>query len=459
MAMILRSLLLATLLSTAAAAQPADPVKRKAERDLLEKVVEIPTVKGRGQMSKLTALLAGEFRAAGITDIVIKDHDGTQTMIVRWPASKPSGRKPILLMAHMDVVEANPADWKHDPFTFREENGHYLGRGVLDNKAGLVGMMIGALNLKRSGFQSTRDIIFLFTGDEETEQNGARRAGTEWRSLIDAEYALNSDAGGGSLYKDGRVESFVLQLAEKGYADYRFAAVNRGGHSSAPRPDNAIYALAGALQKLEHYRFTPMINDASRAFYTQIGQQDKGAYGELVRAWLADPQDREKADQLETMDPGYTRTRCVPTMLSGGHAPNALPQKAEANVNCRIFPGVTGEQIRSELQAVAGKDVTVEMVDPPVVSAASPMRQDLLEAYREALAPKFPNAPILPWMSAGASDGAYLRAAGIPTYGVGGFWTYVGETYGAHGLNERVLIEGFHDQIPFWEKLLKNLAG
>ena len=166
MTMILRAAALAALLATAAAAQPADPAKRKAERDLLEKAVEIPTVKGRGQMPKLTALLASEFRSAGITNIVIKDHDGTQTMIVRWPAARPSGKKPILLMAHMDVVDANPADWKHDPFTFREEGGHYLGRGVLDNKAGLVGMMMGVLNLKRSGFQPTRDIIFLFTGDE-----------------------------------------------------------------------------------------------------------------------------------------------------------------------------------------------------------------------------------------------------------------------------------------------------
>ena len=457
--MILRSLLLAALLSTSAAAQPADPAKRKAERDLLEKVVEIPTVKGRGQMPKLTALLAGEFRGAGITNIVIKDHDGTQSMIVRWPAAKPSGKKPILLMAHMDVVDANPADWKHDPFTFREEDGHYLGRGVLDNKAGLVGMMMGVLNLKRSGFQPTRDIIFLFTGDEETAQEGARRAGSEWRNLIDAEYALNSDAGGGSLYKDGRVESFVLQIAEKGYADYKLVATNIGGHSSAPRPDNAIYALAGALKNVEEYRFKPMLNEASRAFYQRIGEQDKGVYGELVRAFLANPDDRQNADLLESVDPGYTRTRCVATMLSGGHAPNALPQKAEANVNCRIFPGVTGEQIQRELQSVAGQDVTVTMVDPPVAAPPSPLRQDIVDAYKRALAPRFPDAPLLPWMSAGASDGAYIRAAGIPTYGVGGFWGYIGEKYGAHGLDERVVIEGFHDQVPFWERLMRDLAS
>ena len=361
-------------------------------------------------------------------------------------------------MAHMDVVDANPADWKHDPFTFREEDGHYLGRGALDNKAGLVGMMLAVLNLKKAGFQPSRDIILLFTGDEETQQNGARLAGTEWKRLIDAEYALNADAGGGSVYKDGRVESFVLQVAEKGYADYTLTATNIGGHSSQPRPDNAIFALAAALKNLEEYRFKPMINDATRAFYERIGEQDKGVYGELVRNWLAKPDDRQNADLLEAMDPGYTRTRCVATQLSGGHAPNALPQKAEANVNCRIFPGQTGEQIRQELQSIAGQEVTVAIVDPPVDAPPSPLRQDIIDAYKRALAPRFPDAPLLPWMSAGATDGAYIRAGGIPTYGVGGFWGYVGEKYGAHGLDERVLIEGFHDQVPFWERLLGDLA-
>ena len=214
-------------------------------------------------------------------------------------------------------------------------------------------------NLKALGFQPTRDIIVLFTGDEEVGGNGARRAATEWRSLIDAEYALNGDAGGGALFKDGRVMGFYMQIAEKTYADYKLVATNRGGHSSAPRPDNAINALAGALIAIERHRFPPMINDASRAAYQLEAAKDGGLYGELVKKWLADPTDRETADLLEANDPGYTRTRCVATMLSGGHAPNALPQKAEANVNCRIFPGVKIEAIRQQLQQLAGPDVTV----------------------------------------------------------------------------------------------------
>lgn len=457
--MILRSLLLSLTVTTAAVAQTPSDANRAAERALFKQIVEIPTVEGRGNMPKLTKLLTAEFRKAGITNVVVKDHDNTQTLIARWPAAKPSGRKPILLMAHMDVVEANPADWKYDPFTFREEDGWYLGRGASDNKAALTGIVLALQGLKKAGFQPTRDIIVLFTGDEETAAMGARRASTEWRALVDAEYAINGDAGGGSVYPDGRIEGFAMQIAEKTYADFKFLATNRGGHSSAPRPDNAIYALAGAIKAVEAHRFQPMINDATRVAYERIGAEDKGAYGELVRKWLKDPTDRETADKLEANDPGYTRTRCVATMLAGGHAPNALPQKAEANVNCRIFPGVKIETIRTELQALAGPDVTVTLADSSPESGPSPLREDVVGAYKAAIATRFKEAPIIPMMSAGATDGSYFRNVGIPVYGVGGLWGIVGEKEGAHGLDERVLIEGFHGQVPIWEDLLRRLAG
>lgn len=457
--MMVRSLLLSMLVSTAATAQVAPDARRGAERALFEQIVEIPTVEGRGNMPKLTKLLTAEFRKAGITNVVVKDHDKTQTLIARWPAARPSGKKPILLMAHMDVVEANPADWKFDPFTFREEDGYYLGRGSSDNKAALTGIVLALQNLRKAGFAPTRDIVVLFTGDEETAAMGARRAATEWRPLIDAEYALNGDAGGGSVYKDGRVDGFYMQIAEKTYADFKLTATNRGGHSSAPRPDNAIYALAGAIKAVEDYRFQPMINDATRVFYERIAANDSGAYGELVRKWLSDPTDRETADLLEANDPGYTRTRCVATMVSGGHAPNALPQKATANVNCRIFPGVKIETIRTELQSIAGPDVKVELDDSSQESGPSPLRADVTEAYKAAVATRFKDAQIIPMMSAGATDGSYLRNVGIPVYGVGGLWSILGEKGGAHGLDERVLVEGFHGQVPIWEDLLRRLAG
>lgn len=440
----------------------AETPKRQEERELFAKIVEIPTVEGRtAEFGKLTELLTAEFRKAGITNVIVKDHDGTQTLIARWPAAKPSGKKPILLMAHMDVVEAKESDWKNPPFKFREEDGWYLGRGANDNKAGLTGILIALQYLKAAGFQPTRDLIVLFTGDEETTGNGARRAATEWRSLIDAEYALNSDAGGGSIYRDGRVELFAMQIAEKTYADFKLTATNRGGHSSAPRPDNAIYALSNALTALEAHRFPAMVNDATRAGFALLAAKDGGQYGELIKRFLADPNDRETADLVEANDPGSTRTRCVATMLSGGHAPNALPQKAEANVNCRIFPGVKVEDVRQQLQTLAGPDVTVTAVEGSQTPETAPtaIRQDILDAYKAAVATRFKDAPVVPYQSAGATDGAFLRANGIPVYGFGGLWSIVGEREGAHGLDERVNADGFHGQIPIWMEMLKRVAG
>jgi len=458
-----KTLLLAGLLGlTTTANAQASSAQQAAERDLFAKIVEIPTVEGQpAEFKKLTRLLTSEFRKAGITNVIVKDHDNTQTLIARWPAAKPSGKKPILLMAHMDVVAAKASDWKYPPFKFREEGGYYLGRGSNDNKAALTGIVLALQYLHAEKFAPARDIIVLFTGDEETIGNGARRAASEWRGLIDAEYALNGDAGGGSVFPDGRGEGIGIQIAEKTYTDFRLTAVNRGGHSSTPRPDNAIYALASALTAIERHRFPAMINDATRASYEILAKGDSGQYGELVRRFLADPQDRETADLLEAMDPGSTRTRCVATMLSGGHAPNALPQKAEANVNCRIFPSVKIEDVRQQLQALSGPDVTVTAVEGSQTpeTAPSPMRDDLTQAYRDAVATRFPNAPVLPFQSAGATDGAFLRAAGIPVYGFGGLWGIVGQREGAHGLDERVWAEGFHGQVPIWMEMLRRVAG
>lgn len=453
--------MLLTAFALAAVQAPVADPRRATERALFEKIVEIPTVAGRtAEFGRLTTLLKAEFAKAGMTSIV-KDHDGTQTLIARWKSPRPSGKKPILLMAHMDVVEAKASDWQNPPFEFRENDGYYLGRGSNDNKAALTGIVLALQYLKAGGWQPTRDLVVLFTGDEETQMHSVRRAASEWRDLIDAEYALNGDAGGGTVFKDGRVEAFGIQIAEKTYADYRLTAVNRGGHSSRPRPDNAIYALANALTALERHRFAPMVNEATKTTAQQIAARDPGRYGELLRKWLANPQDRETADLLEAMDPGETRTRCVATMLAGGHAPNALPQKAEATVNCRIFPGVKIEAIRAELQQLAGPDLAVTLVEGSNTpeTSPSPLRADVLEAYRAAVATRFKDAPVLPFQSAGATDGSYLRAAGIPVYGFGGLWSVVGERTNSHGLDERVLIEGFHGQVPIWMEMLRRVAG
>lgn len=453
----------ATLFASTAPCATPTPIdepeaRRQAERELFRQVLEIPTVAGRGEMPRLVALLAAEFRRAGITDITVKPHGDTQSMIVRWPAARPSGGKPVLLMAHMDVVEAHRADWKHDPFVMREADGYYWARGANDNKAGVVAIVASLARLRAEGFRPARDIVVLFTGDEEKLQQGARLAATEWRSLIDAEFALNSDAGGGTMFRDGRVDAFYLQIAEKTYADFRFTTTNRGGHSSTPRVDNAIYQLAAALKTLEEYRFAPMLNDATRADFEGVASTDGGAWGEIVRAWLDDPTNLEKADRVEHIHPGYTRTRCVATQVQGGHASNALPQRAEANVNCRIFPGVKTDDVLAELRGIAGREVEVDLVDGGEWSDPSPLRADVLDAYGAAVRKRFPGTRIVPSMSAGATDALLIRRAGIPTYGVGGLWGYLGVPHGAHGLDERVGVEAFHGQIDIWTDMLRELA-
>lgn len=460
--MLVRFFAAAALVASPVAAQGLD-AREKAERDLLERVIEIPTVQFRNEMPRMVALLTTELRAAGITDITVKDHEGrpgdkTQTLVARWRAKNPTA-KPIVVMAHMDVVDAKPADWKNDPFTFREEGGYYLGRGASDNKAGVVAIVAALQRLKASGFEPSRDIIVLLTGDEENAGNGVRLAATDWGLLKGAEFALNVDDGGCGLHKDGRVLGCYIQVAEKTYADFKFSTTNRGGHSSGPRPDNAIYQLAAALKNLEEYRFTPMLTDANRGQFEYLANNDKGVYGSLVQAWLDEPSNLEHADAVEAIDHGHTRTRCVATQLSAGHAPNALPQKAEANINCRIFPGVDPQAVMKELQGIAGKEVTVTRADIGSWAPPSPMREDVLGAFRKAVQAKHPGAPIIPSMSAGATDGVFTRAAGIPTYGVAGLWGYISEPWGIHGLDERVLARGFHDSIDVLESMLRDLAG
>ena len=446
--------------TAALCAAPAAAQDRDAERALLEQIVEIPTVAGRGEMPRLVALLRSELDRAGFDRFNVQPHDDTETLIARRLADQPSGEGPILLMAHMDVVDADPDDWQNPPFEFREEGGYYLGRGVRDNKAGLTSMVLAMQRLEASGFTSDRDLIILFTGDEETLQNGARLAASEWRELIEADVALNSDGGGGSVFRDGRVEGFFVQIAEKTYADFRFRVTNRGGHSSRPRPDNAIYQLAAALTAVERYRFPHQLNDATRISYEMLAANDEGFYGELVRNWLDDPDNAEVADLIEALEPGQTRTRCVATEISGGHAPNALPQSAEATVNCRIFPGTPVTEIQQVLQTIAGQHVEVSLMEGSGAwSDPSPIDEALFAAYSRALAVRFPDAPIIPFMSAGATDAIFTRAAGIPTYGIGGTWGISGEASGAHGLDERVLVEGFHGGVDIWEALLRDLAG
>ena len=472
------ALLACSSTALAAAANPVsvptklDTAWQAKTRAIYETVVEIPTVAGRNEMPRLANYVADQLKSAGFPadDVKVlpyesKNGDKTVNLVARWRAPGKPSNKPILLMAHMDVVEAKRSDWKNDPFELIEKGGYFYGRGTNDNKAGMTGIVAGVLKLKQAGFRPKRDIIIFFSGDEETAGVGASKAVSEWRPLVDAEYALNSDGGGGSFLKDGRPLGYALQTAEKTFQTYFFTVRNRGGHSSRPRADNAIYQLADALKKLQAHRFAPMQNETSRAYFEfRARQEGNSALGRSIRQWLANPEDGKAADAIENdeLETGLTRTRCVATLLEGGHADNALPQMAKAGVNCRIFPGVTPDAIQAELQSMVGKGVEVTK-DPDFVGTptdASPLRPDIMAAYSKAVRMLHgPGVAVAPYMSAGATDGLFFRSAGIPVYGIDGTWGITPDDERAHGLDERVPVRALYDNVLFWESVLRDLAG
>jgi acetylornithine deacetylase/succinyl-diaminopimelate desuccinylase-like protein len=445
----MRFLLAASLiaLSAAASAQSPAPVvsppaatlknapKLPAEweaiaREIYKTAVETPTVAGRNQVPTLVNYLAGRLRAAGWAeqDVHVLPYtsvpgNDTAALVARWPAAGTPKHKQILILAHLDVVEALASDWTTDPFKLIEKDGYFYGRGTGDDKGGAVPSMVALMKLKASGFKPNRDIVILFTGDEETQGKGAELGATEWRKWTDAEFALNADAGGGSFTHDGVPLGFGLQTSEKTFQTYYFRARNPGGHSSRPRPDNAIYDLADALKKLQSHRFQPMLNETTRAYFTERAKQEGDSeLGRAMRAWLANPGDGAAADAVEAspQEVGLTRTRCVATMLKGGHADNALPQMAEATVNCRIMPGVEPKTVEGELKQMVGPGVeVVPAADAGRVTPVSPLRPDVVAAYTKAVHARFPGVQIIPQMSTGATDGLEFRARGIPVYVAG----------------------------------------
>jgi acetylornithine deacetylase/succinyl-diaminopimelate desuccinylase-like protein len=329
----------------------------------------------------------------------------------------------------------------------------------------MTGLVMSFLKLKQSGWKPKRDLILFFTGDEETKGNGAKLGATEWRQLTDAEYALNSDGGGGAFLANGTPLGFALQTAEKTFQSYHFTVRNKGGHSSRPRPDNAIYELATALKKLESHRFEPSLNETTRGYFKLRAMQEGDSdLGKQIRAWLANEQDAAAADAIEAnpLEVGLTRTRCVATELKGGHADNALPQMADATVNCRILPGVSPDTILAELKSVAGAGVEVTK-DPNYdgrPTPVSPQRADVAKAYTDAVAAlNGKGIPIAPYMSAGATDGSFFREAGMPVYGMDGSWGITPEDERAHGLDERMAVRALYDNVLFWELVLKALAS
>ena len=443
------------------AAPGANSTHDAKAREMLERLISFETSEGKGQVPAMAEYLAGELRAAGIpdADIRILPLGETASLVVRYRGDGSSGKKPIALMAHMDVVAAKREDWERDPFELVEENGFFYGRGVYDVKQGVVSITSTLLRLKAEGFVPTRDLLIVFTGDEETWQHTTEDLAKKHRDLVDAEYGLNSDGGGGTLAEDGTPLIFEFQTAEKSYADFELTVTNPGGHSSTPRADNAIYELADALKKVQGYQFPLMSNDTTLAYFAMLGKTAPGEEGKAMLRFSQDPHDEAAAKVLAgTSYVGMTRTTCVATTLRGGHAPNALPQSATANVNCRIFPGVSVEDVRDKLQELAGPDVKIATMGNPTSSPASELRKDVLDAVTRAVHEIHPGVPVVPSQSSGASDGIYFRAAGIPTYGVSETFIKESDKY-SHGLNERLPVQSFYDGLEYWHALVTDLAG
>ena len=448
-----------------------EPAWQAKARAVFKQAIEIPSVHNRGQVPAVAKLLADQFRAAGIpdTDIHFMPYealpgDQTEALIVRW-RSPHATKKPMLILGHMDVVEAKRSDWKYDPFQFREEGGYFYGRGTSDMKNGDVATTLAAVKLMSEGFKPDRDIIFFFSGDEETEGKGATLASTKWRNLTDAEFGLNADGGCAAYDEHFRPLGCGISMAEKTFQTYFFTTHNPGGHSSRPRPDNAIYDLADALKKIQNYRFQPMQNPVTRAYFeARAKQEGNSPLGQQIRAWLANRNDGRAADAIEAnpLEVGLTRTRCVATMLSGGHADNALPQSATATVNCRIFPGVEPRDVQAELQKVVGPNVEVKP-DPNFIGVptpASPLRADVANAVTAAIQKlNGPGMTVYPQMSTGASDGSFFRAQGIPVYDIDGSWGISPIDERAHGLDERIPVRAFYDDVVYWQMIFKALAS
>lgn len=447
--------------AVAGQAGPGDDERARAV-EIYKTIVEMDTSVEGSKVPEMAAYLAGVFRDAGFAsdDIHIIPHEKTASLVVRYRGDG-SGGKPILLMGHMDVVTAHREDWTRDPFKFIEENGYFFGRGTADNKSGVASLAATFVTLKREKFVPKRDLIIAFTGDEETVGLTATSLVKEHRDLIDAEFAINSDSGGGQVSEDGKPVTFAMQTAEKTFASFRLTAKNEGGHSSQPRPENAIFDVMEAVRAVRGYKFPVMWNATTVAAFKANARVTKGAIGAAMLRFARRPGDRRAAKVLSASPfyVGQLRTTCIPTMMQGGHADNALPQSASVTINCRIFPGVKIADVQAQLQKLAGRKIEIAPLEQNYqASDASPLRADVMAAVTKAVHANYPGVPIVPSMSSGASDGVFYRAAGIPTYGASEIFIKDSDDF-SHGLNERVPVSSFYAGLTHWRVLLTEIAG
>lgn len=452
-------LLVAPLASFGASTMPPEPDQHLAH-DIYKEIIEIKSGFTTGATTPVVEAIAKRLRTAGFpdSDIFVGGAIPTKAnLVVRY---RGTGKlKPILLLAHTDVVEAKREDWSLDPFVFTEKDGHYYGRGTADDKAQVAVWTANLIRYKREGYQPDRDIIVALTADEE---GGGPYNGVDWliknhRNLIDAEFALN-EGGRGQMVKGQRLSN-DLQAAEKWYLDLRLEVRNKGGHSSQPVPDNAIYHLAGALVRLSQFGFPLKTNEVTRAYFEGMAKLDtKGANPDLRKAAQSDPEAMERIAQSSPAWNSMLRTTCVATLLEAGHARNALPQLAAANVNCRVQPDDSLKYVVDTLKRVIADDqVMISITNQEENSPGSPLRPDIMRAMSRLTDTMWPGVVVLPTMSTGATDGRALRAAGIPTYGVQGFFTERDDNR-AHGRDERMPVRSFYEGQTFLYELVKILS-
>jgi acetylornithine deacetylase/succinyl-diaminopimelate desuccinylase-like protein len=452
-------------------AQINDATKQLA-RDIFKQLVEINTTDSVGSSTVAAQAMAGRLREAGFaaSDVeVLGANDRKGNLVARLRGS--GARKPILLVCHLDVVEARREDWTIDPFEFTERDGYFYGRGTQDVKDGDAILVATLIRLEQEGYTPDRDIIVALTADEE----GGKSNGVDWllrnhRDLIDAEYVLNPD-GGGVYTRNGKPAIVEVDASEKLYADYQLEVKNAGGHSSLPVPDNAIYHLAVGLARLEHYRFPFELNEVTRTFFGRMASVEKGQTAADMQAILGNQPPAEAIARLSS-DPLYNatmRTTCVGTRLDAGHANNALPETARAIVNCRILPGHEREEVRLNLiRILADPKIAVRFVSdqgevldtardrhvgPPLV-----LSPELIKPLEQIARQMWPGAPVIPTMATGASDGVYTNAAGMPTYGISGIAIEFGDVR-AHGRDERVGVGSFDDGVDFYYRYVKALTS
>ncbi len=452
-------------------AQPDDATRQLAH-DIFKQLIEINTTDSAGSTTVAAQAMAKRLLDAGFaaSDVqVLGPNDRKGNLVARLRGT--GAHRPVLLIGHLDVVEARREDWTSDPFQFVEKDGYFYGRGTQDMKGGDAVYVTTFIRLKREGYKPDRDLILALTADEE----GGKSNGVDWllknhRDLIDAEFVINQD-GGGMNTQAGKPLFMSMDATEKLYADYQLLATNPGGHSSLPVPDNAIFHITDALHRLEEYKFPFELNEVTRTFFERMAGLQAGQISAAMRAIVNTPPDDGAVARLSAnpLFNSMTHTTCVATRLEAGHANNALPQRATANVNCRIFPSHTREEIRQDLiRLFADPKVDVKYVrdDGTVMGAATAqtslppvkLRPDVMKALESTTEAMWPGLPVIPTMATGASDGVYTNAAGLPTFGVCGIATDL-EDVRAHGRDERVRVASFDQGTEFFYRFLKALTS